>query len=130
MKPDELEGIFREYRKVSKLDSMYSVLFHGFTIEFDLKPISILLLSIIATFRRANLTCWLSNENLAKMTGSTRTTVIKHLHLLEKKELIQRKEEKHERFGTNVWELGFRGEVKFIELQKLLTPRKKRGSQQ
>ena len=104
-------------------DPSYSTVFHSFSFQFGLKAVSILLLSIIATYSKQGHSCWLSNESFAERTGSTKPTVIDHLRKLEKLGLIKR-EGKHSS-GTHMWVLGSLGEEKLQEIQELLTESKR-----
>lgn len=99
--------------------SMYSIIYHGFTKDFQLQSVSVILLSIVASYSRDNKTCWLSQGSMAGLAGTSVPTVHKHLQILEKLKLIE-KNSKHKKYGTFQWKLGSTGERKMEEIQKRL----------
>ena len=107
---------------------MYSLVYHGFTEEFGLKPVSIVLLAIIASYSEGGLLCWHGLASFAELTGSTQPTVLKHLGILRKLGLIERGPP-HPKYGTNQWKLGLVGESKFEEIQKNLRQAKENKGQ-
>jgi len=114
-----------EESSTQRLRSMYSLVYHGFTVEFKLKPVSVILLALMVSFHKDKKFCWLSLESLAMLTGTTEPTVLKHLELLRKKGLIERKP-KHPKFGTNQWGLGFEGVSKLLELQRKVESKRRK----
>lgn len=99
--------------------AMYSWIYHGFSKEFKLKPVSIILLAIIASYHKDHLDCWHSLASLAQLTGSTQPTVLKHLKELRKIGLIE-KGPPHPNYGTTQWGLGIIGVSKFQEIQRII----------
>jgi|ERR1035437_2199313 DNA-binding MarR family transcriptional regulator len=97
--------------------SMYSTIYHGYTKAFNLEPVGILLLAIIATYSQNNRMCWHSQGTLAELTKSSIPTVIKHLKILEDLDLIERGP-RHLRYRVVQWKLGPQGEYKMEEIQK------------
>jgi len=113
----------KEFYRGPNWQAMYSWIYHGFTTEYKLKPVSVILLAIIASYHSDSSVCCLSIQSMSKMAGTTPPTVIKHLRILKKLGLIE-STMKHPRYGTNQWQLGLVGEAHLFRLQEIIENRK------
>lgn len=102
------DDISKEEYKIDgvKVQRMHSYVYHGLTHKFGLTPTETLVMALIISMSKKTGCCYMSEKTMSSVLGLTIQTINANLKNLIERNLIERKAERHKRYGTIQWKIG------------------------